>query len=375
MSQRLDRRDFLAAAAAAAAGAAAISTKAQALQPAPAPDDGFFRSEGGRTPVAVSSANGARAVDKAVEQMLTGVDPLEAIVSGVNIVENDPEDMSVGYGGLPNEDGVVELDSSVMHGPTHRAGAVAALRNIKNPSLVAMEVARRTDHCLLVGEGALRFARRLGFKEENLLTDKARQAWLRWKSQLNRSDDWLQKDEWDLPTPTIEFDEEEGARGPEPLPFTYGTIHVSAVDENSDCAGCTSTSGLSWKIPGRVGDSPIIGAGLYTDNEVGSAGATGRGEAVIQICGARTIVERMAAGDHPVDACLYACKLIADRTKLKRLQREDGAPNFNVTFYAVRKDGAYGSAAIHQGARYAVNDLRSQARVIPSAFLYERKRR
>lgn len=376
MNNNLPRRSFLGAAAL-AAGAVAVPKMTRASQPEPAPDDGFFRSKGGRTPVAISSANGTRAVDKAVHDMLAGDDPLDAITAGINIVENDPNDMTVGYGGLPNEEGVVELDSSVMHGPTHRAGAVAALRNIKNPCLVAKEVARRTDHVLLVGAGALKFAKRLGFKEENLLTEDARKAWILWKERLNRNDDWLQYDEWDIPTPKIVPPDENGgaAMAPTqtPVPFTYGTIHVSALTDEGAMAGSTSTSGLSWKIPGRVGDSPIIGDGLYTDNEIGSAGATGRGEAVMQICGARTIVARMAVGDHPVDACLNVCKLMVDKNKLKRLKRPDGAPNFNVTCYALRKDGAFGSAAIHQGARFAVNDLRERARILPSAFLYERE--
>jgi len=344
----------------------------------------------------ISSANGVAAITRAHAMLTGGADPLDAIVAGVRIVEDDPDDMTVGLGGLPNEEGVVELDSCVMHGPMARSGAVASLRNIKNPVAVAREVARRTDHCLLVGEGALRFAKRLGFKEQNLLTEKAREAWLRWRSRLNRDDDWLQPDEFDLPTeghdgrgaalPSPARRGADGGRSParraltlrdhlewiDGVPYTTGTIHCSARTSSGDLAGCTTTSGLSWKIPGRVGDSPIIGAGCFTDNAVGSAGGTGRGEAVIQTCGAHTIVTRMDAGDHPTDACLYALKKIADTTKPARLLTDDGRPNFQVVYYALRKDGAYGSASLWSGRQFAVAGAGSGSRREDCAFLFER---
>lgn len=338
---------------------------------------------GGGRPVSISSANGLRATTRAIELLRAGGDPLDACVEGVRIVEDDPADNSVGYGGLPNEEGIVELDASVMHGPTHRAGAVAALRNIKNPAAVAREVARRTDHVLLVGEGALKFAVRMGFKEENLLTEESRRAWLKWRGELSRDDDWLAEDEWDLPggspKPHSRSDERQdsaavgrraalAARG---VDYTSGTIHCSSLTPSGDLAGCTTTSGLSWKLPGRVGDTPIIGAGLYCDNAVGSAGATGRGEAVIQVCGARTIVARMEAGDSPTEACLAMLKLIVDRTRLKRLQKPSGQPDFNVTAYALRQDGAHGSASIWSGSKYAVSDAKGD-RLEPSAFLIEK---
>lgn len=334
-------------------------------------------------PVAISSANGLLTTARAVEILKAGGDPLDACVEGVRIVEDDPNDNTVGLGGLPNEDGIVELDASVMHGPTHRAGAVAALRNIRNPASVAREVARRTDHVLLVGEGALRFARRMGFREEELLTEESRLAWLKWRSELSRDDDWLAEDEWDLPggqkrSQRAAPDHEDSAsrraaalasRG---IDHTTGTIHCSALTAGGDLAGCTTTSGLSWKLPGRVGDSPIIGAGLYCDNAVGSAGATGRGEAVIQVCGARTIVARMEAGDTPVEACLAVLRMIADRTRLRRLQRPDGRPDFGVTLYALRKDGLYGSATMWSGGKFAVCDARGE-RLEPCAFLFEKQ--
>lgn len=398
-----DRRTFLTTAAVAALAAPTVafaqpSLRGAARADAVARDDRPGAADG---PVVIAAGNGLECVRTAYEMLGAGADPLDAAVAGVKLVEDDPNDMSVGYGGLPNEDGVVELDSSVMHGPSARAGAVASIRNIKNPAAVAREVARRTDHVLLVGEGALVFARRMGFKEENLLTDRAREAWLRWRSKLNRDDDWLDADEFDLPTdgqdarpasrrgaainPTPSG---RGARGEglppsaiahgdhvtwiDGVPYTTGTIHCSARTAAGDLAGCTTTSGLAWKIPGRVGDSPIIGAGCFTDNTIGSAGATGRGEAVIQICGAHTIVTRMDSGDHPTDACLHALKKIVDSTKPARLLDDRGRPNFQVVFYALRKDGAYGSASMWSGGRFAVAGAGSTARLESSAFLYER---
>ncbi|MBL1216865.1 MAG: asparaginase [Planctomycetes bacterium] len=302
---------------------------------------------------AVASGNGRHAVTRALDLIHQGADPADAVVAGVNLVESDPSDMSVGYGGLPNEDGVVELDSSVMHGPTHKAGAVAALRNIMNPASVALKVLRTTDHVMLVGEGALRFARAHGFEEMNLLTPEAREVWLKWKSNLNPNDDWLDESQRDALSGETVDDERIGMD--HLLQFTYGTINCCAVTDAGDVAGVTTTSGLSFKIPGRVGDSPIIGAGLFVDNEIGAAGATGRGEAVIQNCSSYAAVQAMKDGKDPTAACLEALQRIVDNTKQKRLRGPDGRPSFNVSMYAVRKDGAYGSASIWGPTRFAVN--------------------
>lgn len=309
-----------------------------------------------RGPVSVASGNGVKAVERAWELMNQGRDTAEAIVEGVRIVEEDPNDMSVGYGGLPNERGVVQLDASVMHGPTHKAGCVACIEDIKTPASVALEVLRRTDHVMLVGQGAKEFAVALGFKEENLLTDRARRAWLRWKANHGPNDDWLNPEQMDW-----EFNQEGhgthtamATPDTSPIPFTTGTIHCSALNDKGELSGCTTTSGLSYKIPGRVGDSPIIGAGMYADNEIGSAGATGRGEAVIQCCGSFLAVQFMDQGMSPTEACTAVLKRIADRTKQKRLLNEKGEPNFQVTMYAMRKDGAYGSACMRPGGTFAV---------------------
>ncbi|MHB1049761.1 MAG: N(4)-(beta-N-acetylglucosaminyl)-L-asparaginase [Bacteroidota bacterium] len=312
--------------------------------------------------VVIASGNGLRATERAMDLIRNGSDALDAVIAGVNIVEDDPEDMTVGMGGLPNEEGIVELDSSVMHGPTHRCGAVASLRNIKNPSKVAKVVMDRTDHVLLVGEGALRFAKMHGFKEEELLTEKSREMWVKWKEHLSTKDDYL-------PPHTIDT-KDIGSQFHEVMQ-TNGTINCLAKDLSGNISGVTTTSGLAWKIPGRVGDSPIIGAGLYVDNEIGAAGSTGRGEANLENCSSVLIVEWMGQGKSPEEACLLACRRIADHTKMKRLLNADGRPDFNVTFYAINKRGEYGSASIWKGATFSYNDGRMNSKS-ESAYLFSK---
>jgi len=319
----------------------------------------------GATPVSgkavvISSGNGMPAVEKAMELLREGQDPLDAAIAGVNIVENDPNDSSVGYGGLPNEEGVVELDASVMHGPTHNGGAVASIRNIKNPSKVAKLVMERTAHALLVGKGALQFAKAHGFKEEDLLTDRARKIWLARKEKLSDQDFWY-------PPKSEELDEETRS-----FVDAHGTINCCALDGKGDLAAVTTTSGFFYKIPGRVGDSPIHGAGLYVDNEVGAAGSTGLGEANILTCGSNMVVEFMRDSHSPEEACLRALKRIADKAKLwpERLN-EAGLPRFGLNFYAVNKKGEYGGANIWSGARFSLHDG-TQAKKVESAYLFKR---
>jgi N4-(beta-N-acetylglucosaminyl)-L-asparaginase len=324
-----------------------------------------LRGEGApnvQRPVVVSSGNGLQATATAMRLIEDGADTLDAVIAGVNIVENDPNDRSVGYGGLPNEDGIVELDSCVMHGPTHRGGAVAALRNIKTPSNVAQTVMERSDHALLVGEGALRFARMHGFEETDLLTDASRESWLRWRENLSSSDDRL--------PPHSPEDTDIGMAGPLP-DRDWGTISCLAVDGQGDISGVTTTSGLSFKIPGRVGDSPIFGAGLYVDNEVGAAGSTGRGEANLLNCSSFAVVEFMRNGDSPEEACLKACQRIVDHNKVARLRDDSGRPRFGVSFYAVSKAGVHGGASIWGPMGYAVN-VGGESTHAPGAHLYKR---
>jgi N4-(beta-N-acetylglucosaminyl)-L-asparaginase len=280
------------------------------------------------------------------------MDTLDAVIEGVKIQELDPNDSSVGYGGLPNEEGVVQLDASCMHGPTNRAGAVASLEGIKTPSVVAKYVLMYTDHVLLVGPGAKRFALSYGFKEEDLLTDRAREAWLRWRARRGPRDNWLE-----VPDDEMLSREE------------HGTINMNAVNVHGDVSSVTTTSGLSWKIPGRVGDSPIIGAGQYTDNAVGAAGSTGRGESCIQACGAFLTVEFMRRGMSPTDACLETLRRVIV-TSEPRLLDERGRPQFGLNFYAVNKDGEFGGAAFTAGRRYAAWDGET-AQHFDSAYLFE----
>ncbi len=315
------------------------------------------------SPVVISSGNGLPAAETAMSLIRQGRDALDAVIAGVNRVEEDPEDHSVGYGGLPNEDGVVELDACCMHGPTHAAGAVAALQGVKTPSQVARLVMQRTDHVLLVGEGARRFARAHGFTMHDLLTDPARRAWLKWKETRSDQDDWI---------PAEVPDGEPQSSIWNQYLFTYGTITCCALDAAGNLSGVTTTSGLSYKIPGRAGDSPIIGAGLFVDNAVGAAGSTGRGEAVIQNCGTHTVVEAMRNGHRPGDACLEALKRIADNNRHPRLRRTDGRPNFDVQFYAVDRTGRYGAAAMWSGKRFAIHNADGN-RLEDCAYLFERQ--
>lgn len=337
------RRTFLTGAATGLAGASLPVAAANAhAQSKTAPR---VRKPSGEIRV-VSSANGLEATRLAYARVAGGADPLDAVIAGVNLVEDDPNDMTVGYGGLPNEEGVVELDAAVMHGPTHRAGAVAALQHIKNPSKVARLVMEQTDHVLLVGEGALKFARAQGFKEENLLTDKARKIWLYWKESLSKRDDWIAPPPEDVDPEVLNY-----------FKRPTGTIHCSAVDRRGDISCVTSTSGLAFKLPGRVGDSPIIGAGIYVDNAVGSCGSTGRGEANLVNCSSVVAVELMRSGMSAREAGLELLRRVAENTPA-RLRDPAGRPNFNLKLYLLAKDGDYAGVSMWSNAKFAVTDAR-----------------
>jgi N4-(beta-N-acetylglucosaminyl)-L-asparaginase len=358
----------------------------------------------GTRPIMISSANGVHALQKGMDVLKSGGDTLDAAVAAVTVVEDDPNDDSVGYGGLPNEEGEVELDASVMHGPTHRAGSVASVRKIKNVSRLAKTVMERTNHTMIVGDGARRFAVAEGFEEMNLLTEHSRKIWLAWKAST--SFNWrpgIDSPEWvgrsaaargeektaatgrhgALDSPEFrerladicEHDEGLMARAIEVIanPPT-GTINCLAVNEKGEISGTTTTSGLSWKIPGRVGDSPIIGAGLYVDGDVGGAGSTGKGEENIKIAGGHTIVEMMRKGLSPTDACLEALHRVArnynnDKKKLA---------TFHIYFYALNKDGVHGSASLWRNgyeeskrAKYAVHDGKGAKLVECAAYFDE----
>lgn len=312
-----------------------------------------------------------------MEVLKSGGDTLDAVLAVVTKVEDDPNDDSVGYGGLPNEEGVVELDACVMHGPTHRAGAVGSIQKIKNPSLVAKTVLEKTNHIFIVGAGAQHFAEDEGFTTMNLLTERSRIAWLAWKA--SSSENWrpgLDSPEWKEKLTEL-LDTPEKLAWREHIEDVVmhpptGTINCLAVDFKGNISGTTTTSGLAWKIPGRVGDSPIIGAGLFVDNEVGAAGSTGRGEENIKISGGHTIVEMMRRGSSPTDACMEAMhrvvknyKAFPDRLKL-----------FHLQFYALNKNGDYGAASLWEKhidgrpVQFAVHDG-TKARLVPTKAMFE----
>ncbi len=371
MSSRINRRDFVRSGAAAAIGVAA-------------PRVGFGQApavpRGGPRPVVIAAANGNRSRDaqgltcvaRAFAMITSGADVLDALIAGVNIVELDPEDTSVGYGGLPNADGVVQLDASCMHGPKKRAGAVGALEGVRTPSLVAKAVMENTDHHLLVGKGAQTFARNIGFKiEDDLNTEKSRQAWLEWKRRTDpkhyldpqkRSDAGLRA--------TLQM-AREGLIDPD---HVWGTINCDGINAKGEICGVTTTSGLSFKIPGRLGDSPILGAGLYVDGQVGAAGSTGRGEANLYGLCSYQIIENLRQGMSPKDAGMDALKRVKANTVEKRLLTAAGNPNFGLNFYILNAKGEHAAVAMYGGAppritSYAVCD-ENGPRTVPCDALF-----
>ncbi|MGA3259852.1 MAG: N(4)-(beta-N-acetylglucosaminyl)-L-asparaginase [Bryobacteraceae bacterium] len=345
--------------------------------------------------VVISSANrfdgGVNCCAKAMELIKAGADTLDAVVAGVNIVELDPRDSSVGYGGLPNEDGVVQLDSSVVHGPSRRMGAVGAIEGIKTPSKVAKRVMEDTDHMMLVGAGALKFAKAEGFQEENLLTEESRLQWLVWKrSQRDRDghSNWgpgldappeppktanLEELKREFPWASDELLLEAIQNAYHP---PHGTINCIALNEKGEMSAVTTTSGLAWKISGRVGDSPIVGGGLWLDQDVGGAGSTGRGEENLRVCGAHTVVENMRRGMAPKEAVLDALERVARNFNQDRKRLEA----IDLKFYALRKDGEYAGASLwnkssveaKQVAQFAVCTTDGGSRQENAVFLYAR---
>jgi N4-(beta-N-acetylglucosaminyl)-L-asparaginase len=343
-------------------------------------------------PLVIASGNGVTACSIAMDWMRAGKDTLDAAIAGVNTVELDPKDHSVGYGGLPNEDGVVELDASCMHGPTRRGGAVGALRGIKTPSKVAKMVMEQTDHMFLVGEGALRYAKTMGFQEEELLTEESRQMWLVWKRSLrdaNQHNNWVpgldapvdkKKGAFNLEQLKREFPNANEQLLAEAMDYAihppHGTINCIALNEKGEMSAVTTTSGMAWKIPGRVGDSPIIGGGLWVDQDFGAAGSTGRGEENLRVCGAHTCVENLRHGMSAKDAALDALKRLArnfdnDNERLKQV---------DLQFYVMSKDGDYCGASLWDRTRpgapvaqFAVCSGTGQSHRENAVYLLERK--
>ncbi len=351
MTRQLTRRNFVTTASLGALATPSLLALAEAPQ---------IRPSRSAKPVVVSAANGNKSKDadgltcvaRAFKMISEGADVLDAVVAGVNIVELDPEDHSVGYGGLPNAEGVVQLDASVMHGPLKRAGAVACIEGVRTPSLVARKVMEETDHHLLVGKGAQQFARNMGFKiEDDLNTEKSRKLWLEWKRRTDPAhylDPKARAEAWRRAGRAMVA---EGLIEPEHF---YGTINCNAVNAKAEICGVTTTSGLAWKIPGRVGDSPILGAGLYVDGEIGAAGSTGRGEANLFSLGSFLIVEAMRNGLAPKDAGMTALKRLVANTIEKRLLNARGRPNFNVMYYILNAKGDYAGVSLYESEKHPV---------------------
>ena len=383
----ISRRDFVKGSVlgAVAAGATAAIGEVGAKD---GPQGHASQGDSAKKPVIICANNGYAYVEAAYAFLKSGGDTLDAGIRVVKGPEDDPNDDSVGLGGLPNEEGVVELDACCMHGPTRRAGSVGGVRSIKNVSMVAKAVFEHTGHVMLVGEGAERFAVAMGFPRENLLTERSRKIWMLWKEYHSDRDWWgpgMADPHWHAPAseskPQAELQnriqrlrERAAELGIEPefqwaaarrvLFPPSGTIHCSVLNEKGEMSGITTTSGLAFKLPGRCGDSPIIGAGCYTDQDVGSAGATGSGEENIKVAGAHSIVENMRHGMSPQEAGLDALKRIVrnyngDMNRLRYL---------DMTYYVLRKDGAYASVCLWEGYsaghphKFAVHDgtLRSE---------------
>ena len=360
----ISRRDFVKSASLAAAAPLSLA-QAPAPQGAPAVR---------RTvrPVVISDYSGwefknggaENAVQRAFRLITEGQDVLDALIAGVNIPELDPLETGIGYGALPNANGVIELDSSCMHGPKKRAGAVACLEGVRTPSLVAKAVMEYTDHHLLVGAGAQQFARNMGFTvEDDLNTETSRRLWREWKRRVD-PEHWLDPNGNER-KPKPKHEKDPGAEaawqarglaagkamvrdGLIPEGSFWGTINCDGLGPNGDICGVTTTSGLAWKIPGRTGDSPILGAGLYVDNEVGAAGSTGRGEANLYNLSSFLIVESMRRGMSPKDAGMEALKRIKANTIESRLLNSKGNPNFNIRFFVLNKQGDYAGVAMYR---------------------------
>ncbi len=402
------RRDFLKRSALTAAAASAVPALSLGETQQSAPN-----IPAANKPVIVTRICGDNSIAEAYAMLQQGADTLEAALHICQGREDDPKDMTVGLGGLPNEEGVVELDSCCMHGPTRQAGSVGGVRNIRNVCRVARVVMDRTSHVMLCGEGAERFAVAEGFHREDLLTEQARKIWILWKEHHTYS--WwgpgMSDPAWQppapkppahpegrpiaLPLPRIPAPQDharihaEARRlyacaadvGIEPelrwqavqhvlFPPT-GTIHVSACNSKGEISGATTTSGLAWKIPGRLGDSPIIGAGCYTDPDIGSAGATGAGEENIKVAGAHTIVEGMRRGLTPEEAGMEALRRIArnygnDMARLRYIEMQ---------YYILRRDGAYAGVSLWDVSttgkqrHYVVHD--GEQKTLPMTSLYK----
>ena len=338
----------------------------------------------------IASHNGQKAVERTWERLASGVAAIDAVVDGITLIEDDPDELTVGYGGLPNEDGEVELDAAVMCGTQHRGAGVAGLKHIRHPAQVARLLLEQTGRCLLVGDGAYKFARANGFPHEDLLTEKARQMWLYWKRSRSEYDDWktpaegggpLDLEQWFAkqfyrrrnadgmaelsfgPTGAAKLAGEGGdplrpvrtdpPSGPKKL--GGGTVHVAALDRAGNLACSTSTSGHAFKLAGRVGDSPILGAGLWADSDVGTCGSIGHGEANLENQTSSLVVELMRQGRTIENAGLEAMRRVADHARPDQRDAA-GRPNFNLQLFIMAKNGQTAGVAMWGPKQYLVAD-------------------
>jgi N4-(beta-N-acetylglucosaminyl)-L-asparaginase len=387
---KFSRRDFIAST---AVGSASLAFDLQGQNKPDSPT--ALPGNSPKKPIIICAANGYEYLDRGYALLAGGGDTLDAVMQVITGPEDDPNDDSVGLGGLPDEDCVVQLDACCMHGPTRMAGAVAAVEEIKNVSLLSKAVMEHTGHVMLVGAGAQKFGFDMGFPRINLLTERSRKVWLLWKETMSNKDWWgpgLASPKYVLPDAShselyeerVHKMEEMAAKlGIEPefraaavqrvLRPPTGTINCSAINEKGEISGATTTSGLAWKISGRAGDSPIIGAGCYVDQDVGAAGATGNGEENIKICGAHTIVENMRRGMSPQEAGMDALKRIVRNFNgdMAKMQYVD------MSYHILRKDGAYAGVCMWSGPpdhlrRFAIHDG-TQRRLETAVALFQGK--
>jgi N4-(beta-N-acetylglucosaminyl)-L-asparaginase len=323
------RRDFIKLSAAAGAGIVAVPVMAANTETTRAKRTPTFNK-----PIVLSTWNHGMAANAAAWAILEKKGTaLDAVEKGVRVTESDPENTSVGLGGLPDRDGNVTLDACIMD-HRNKCGAVAFLQHIENPISVARKVMEDTPHWMLAGDGALEFALSKGFVKTNLLTEKAKLAW----------QEWLKTSQYQ---PVINRE-------------NHDTIGMIALDEEGNLSGACTTSGLAYKMYGRVGDSPIIGAGLFVDNEVGAACATGVGEAVVRIAGASIIVEMMRAGHSPQEACKKAVERLVEK-------HQGQVENLQVGFIALNRFGDWGCYSVHQGFNVAHRD-RNNDRMVDAEY-------
>ncbi len=343
MTKTINRRKFIIGSG--AAGIAANTTK-PTLADIPKINKGSIK------PIVIASDNGytmknggdRNCVETAFNMITKGEDVLDALIEGVNIVELDPLDASVGVGGRPNANGVIQLDSCCMHGPKKQAGGVGALEGVSTPSLVAKAVMQHTDHHLLVGQGAQDFARNMGFDITDLSTDYSREMWLNWKRRID-PEHYLDPQKREIAGREAALDMIR--EGLIPKKEYYGTINCNGINMDGDLCGVTTTSGIAWKMPSRVGDSPILGAGLYVNGDHGAAGSTGRGEAnLFNLC-SFLIVEEMRNGAHPLDAGMTALRRIQENTIERRLLNDRQLPNFDIIFYIIDRFGRHAGVSLY----------------------------